>query len=518
MGDENKTYTILVVDDDRGLSALIERSLQREGFSTACAASGKEALDWRAENHADLMVLDFILSDMNGETFIQHMAELDQSTPFIVVTGHGDEKIAVEMMKRGAQDYLIKDAALLDLLPPVVSRTIEQLKRDQKLKEAEAALHESEARLRAILDHSSAVIYLKDLEGRYLLVNRQFEKLFHISNEKIVGKTAYDLFSKESSDQYAAHEARVLETGDPLTFDETVQYGGEIHTYLTIDFPLKDKEGRPYAICAISTDITERKRSEEVIRKLNEELEQRVIERTARLHAVIEELESFSYSVAHDLRAPLRAINGISGMIMEDWGDQLPTEVVDCLQRISRSGLNMVAMIDGLLELSRITRQKIQREKVDLSRLASTIAQDLQRDEPARKVEFVIQKELTAQGDPRLIRIVLENLLGNAWKFTAKQEQSKIEFGVIQNKGEKQFFVKDNGVGFDTAYAEKLFGPFQRLHSHKEYQGMGIGLATVQRIIHGHGGHICAESHVGQGAQFFFTLESKRGGNQTRTK
>ena len=225
------------------------------------------------------------------------------------------------------------------------------------------------------------------------------------------------------------------------------------------------------------------------------------------LKSVNDELEAFAYSVSHDLRAPLRSIDGFSLALQDDYGDKLDAQAQNYIQRVRAATQNMAQLIDDLLNLSRVTRSELKNETVDLTELAQSIAKQLTASQPARQVEFVIEPMLVTTGDPQLLRVALENLLNNAWKFTSKQSHARIEFGTQQyDDGRLEFYVRDNGAGFEMAYADKLFGAFQRLHSVKDYPGTGIGLATVKRIIHRHGGQIYADGRVNQGATFYFTL------------
>ena len=242
-------------------------------------------------------------------------------------------------------------------------------------------------------------------------------------------------------------------------------------------------------------ELDERQRAEQALKR-----------RTDELGAVNKELETFSYSVSHDLRSPLRSINGFSQALLEDYGDKLDDEGKGFLARVRAASQRMGQLIDDLLNMSRVTRGEAHFETVDVSALARSIVAELQQNEPERQVAVVIADGLEAEGDAQLLRVALGNLIGNSWKYTGKQQQANIEVGVAEHDHELAYFVRDDGVGFDMAYADKLFGAFQRLHSAGEFDGSGIGLATVQRVIHRHGGRVWAESEVGQGATFYFTL------------
>ncbi len=249
-------------------------------------------------------------------------------------------------------------------------------------------------------------------------------------------------------------------------------------------------------------EVTERKVAEEGVRKLNGDL----LQQTAQLEASNKELEAFSYSVSHDLRAPLRGIDGFSQAVLEDYGDKLDNAGKGFLERVRAASQRMSKLIDAMLHLARLTRAELHTKTVDLSALAQNVIGDLRQVDPEHHVNWRVQEGLVAIADPHLLRVVFENLLGNAWKFTTHTSDANIEFGVTEYRNQTAFFVRDNGVGFDMTYVHKLFGAFQRLHAFSEYPGVGVGLATVQRIIQRHGGEIWAEGLVGKGATFYFSL------------
>ncbi len=263
------------------------------------------------------------------------------------------------------------------------------------------------------------------------------------------------------------------------------------------DFDIERKKAEQINV-VLRNEIAERARAEEALRLAK-----------AAAEGASKELEAFSYSVAHDLRAPLRSIDGFSQALIEDCADRLDVDGKRYLNHVREAAQQMGELIDDLLNLSRVTRAELRRERVDLTELARGVLTKLRDAQPGRNVDFVVEAGLVAQADPRLLEVVLTNLLGNAWKFTGKQARARIELAVRTVERPVVYFVRDNGAGFDQAYAGKLFGVFQRLHAAQEFEGTGIGLATVQRIVRRHGGHVWAEAEVDRGATFYFTLEEK---------
>lgn len=284
-------------------------------------------------------------------------------------------------------------------------------------------------------------------------------------------------------------------------------YSGEPNAFIPEEILLMEELADNLAFgISVQRDRIKRKRAEEEIRTLNAELEERVHQRTVQLEASNKELQAFSHSVSHDLRAPLRHVDAFSKVLLENYEDKLDEEGKDCILRVRAAGQRMGRLIDDLLNLSRVSRAELQRENINLSNMVEIILAELKERKREHQVTSEVAPDLKCAGDPGFVRIALENLLENAWKFTGHCPDPKIEFGSINEQNRQVFFVRDNGAGFDMKYVGKLFGTFQRLHTDAEFTGTGIGLATVQRIINRHGGEIWAEGAVGRGATFYFTL------------
>ena len=366
--------------------------------------------------------------------------------------------------------------------------------------ESALALHESEERYRWVISNIPVVTFATDEKGIFTLSEGKGLDKLGLRPGQIVGESIFDLYRDSPGIMDAMRSALAgQEARDEVTIKDV-----HFDVFYT---PLFDQNGKVVRVIGLANDVTSHKISEDNIRQLNLELEHRVRERTAQFEAANKELEAFSYSVSHDLRAPLRGINGWSQALLEDYQDKLDEQGVQYIQRVLSETRRMGNLIDGMLNLSRLTRTEMVKKDVNLSVIAESIVERLKRDISSREVEFMIEPGLMARGDPNLLEVVLANLLENAFKFTSKKARSRIEFGRTEIQGSPTFYVKDNGAGFDSAYAQKLFGAFQRMHKNSEFPGTGIGLATVQRIIHRHGGAVWAEAKVEEGATFYFTLE-----------
>ncbi len=366
----------------------------------------------------------------------------------------------------------------------------------ERAREDSRRADEQRFQLAAIVESSGDAIIASSLEGVIQSWNKGAERLFGYGAEEVIGRPISLLVLPGHPGEELAFIARMAK-GESVAPFETVRRrkdGGALDISVTIS-PIRDSRGDLVGASMAARDITSWKRAEAEVLRAREAAE-----------AANRDLEAFNYSVAHDLRAPLRGIDGFSHLLLEDYGKTLDAEGQRYLQRVRDAAKHMGRLIDSLLALAHVTQASIRRQQVDLSDLARATAERLKESQPDRVVEFVIGDGLTEKGDGTLLRAAIENLLGNAWKFTRNQPNARIEFGAIREGGQTAYFVRDNGAGFDMAFASKLFGVFQRLHRTTEFEGTGVGLATVQRIMHRHGGRVWAEGTVGEGACFHFAF------------
>lgn len=370
-------------------------------------------------------------------------------------------------------------------------------------------LRESEARFRVVFEQAAVgVAQLDSATGAFVRINQKYCDILGYTREEML-KIDFQRITPPEDVEIILSSMHELKAGTIREFSLEKRYirkdGSLVWVRVNVSPMWLPGETPNYHIAVIE-DVTARREAEAKIQQLNATLEQRVNERTAQLEAANRELEAFSYSVSHDLRSPLRGIDGFSRVLAEDYGEKLDQVARDYLDRVRRAAQRMGMLIDDILRLARVTRADLVYESVDLTALARDVMAELGKRDVNDNVQFTVEPGLRAVGDATLLRIVLENLLENARKYSHKRPQPHVDFGVTQSNGRVAFFVRDNGVGFNMEYAGKLFGAFQRLHSAAEYPGTGIGLATVRRIVHRHGGEVWAESKVGAGATFYFTL------------
>ena len=378
-------------------------------------------------------------------------------------------------------------------------------------------MREKEELVRLVLDVMPVGVFITDREGTITSVNRAAQEIW--GGARLVGIPQYGEYKSWWADtgKPVAPEdwtaARAIRTGRSLHNEEfeIEAFDGAHKFILNSAVPIRDPRGQVLGLVIVNQDITPRRRAEQEVRLLNEQLERRVQERTAQLEAANKELEGFAYSVSHDLRSPLRAIDGFSQILMteilvKEFAPGLEGEPRRCLQRISENTRRMGRLIDDLLHFSRLGRQAMTLQPVAMADLVRQCLDELAAEREGRQVEIVLGELPPCRADATLLEQVWLNLLANALKFTRKRGPARVEVGSFAQEGEVVYFVRDNGVGFDMAYANKLFGVFQRLHRQEDFEGTGVGLALTQRIVHRHGGRIWAEARPEQGAAFYFTL------------
>ncbi|MCG2577612.1 ATP-binding protein [Dechloromonas sp. XY25] len=493
---------ILVVEDNRDMHGFIASALATR-YRVASAFNGQEGLEQAKAIRPDLILSDVMMPGMSGDQMVAAIRQdpfLDD-TPIIMLTAKADDALRVRLLRHGVQDYIYKPFSVDELQARIAGLLSERTRVGSRVRHLEE-------RFRATFEQAAVGIAHVAPDGRWLRVNRKLCDIVGYEHDELLATTFQDITYPPDLDADLTSLQQVL-AGEIDSYQIEKRYvrkdGELIWINLSVSL-VRDEGGLPDYFISVVEDIEQRKAAEEEVVRLNAGLEQRVHERTAELQAANRELDSFAYAVSHDLRAPLRAILGFSQALKEDCGDGLPEAARDSLHEITEGGRRMGELIDGILALSRSTRGGLQKRKVDLSAMATRILKEMSHLEPGRLVVWEVAPGLAAYGDPRMLDVVLHNLLGNAWKYTGHAQAPRIRFFAETIDGKARYCVADNGDGFDMQYADKLFQPFQRLHSQTRFPGIGIGLATAHRIISRHGGVIDATATAGSGACFRFTL------------
>ena len=489
---------ILVVDDQPQNIELLEAHLAPQGYEVVKAASGEEALEKLSNDQIDLVLLDVMMPGMSGIEVLEKL-RADKKTrliPVVMVTVLKETADRVKALEAGCDDFISKPFDKHELLARIKSL----LRIKSLYDEVDEARDYAEAIVETVRE--PLIVLSKDLH--VITTNHAYYRVFKATPDAIENVYFYDL----QNGRWNIPKLRnlledILEkstTFNDFEIDYEVPDAGR--RVLLLNARRIDREGVELILLALE-DITARRLAEENVKKLNTDLQHNLDE----LASANKELEAFSYSVSHDLRNPLNRILGFSDVLLEGYSDKLDDEGKDHLNRVIKNATRMNRIMDDLLHLSRISRHGVQRQDVDLSKLAASVVAELREAQPDRGATVDIQEGIAAFADAKLIEVALSNLLGNAWKFTSKTKNARIQFGTFEQEGKIVYYVKDNGAGFDQSLSEKLFLPFHRLHSEEEFEGTGIGLATVQRIIHRHGGKVWAEGEPGKGAMFYFTLD-----------
>jgi len=521
----DRSSSVLLIDDSLTFREAMGEAFRDAGYSVVTAETGEEGLRLVADRRPHVVVVDGELPGMDGAAVIRRI-RLDgalRGIPCILLTGSESKSAELSALEAGADAFVRKD----EQIEVVLARTAAVLRSAEPMSNEISSL-DGPHKVLAVDDSPTFLHGVADMlrdEGYDVVLAHSGEEALDLLAVQPVDCILLDLIMPGLGGKEACRQIKTTPTlrDTPLILLTSVEDRGTMLEGLSAgadDYIAKSSEFS--VLKARVRAQIRRKQFEDENRRIREELmrkemdaaearaAQQLAEARAALAAELErknkELEAFSYSVSHDLRAPLRTIVGFSEAVMEDHGGVLDEEGLDGLRRICAAGKRMSNLIDDMLQLSQVTSQDIGRTRIDLSRLASEVVEGLRLPEPERDIEIAIEADVFVEADERMLRIVLENLIGNAWKFTRKAEKPHIAFGVRRHGEEDVYFVSDNGAGFDMKQAEKLFRPFQRLHTNAEFPGTGIGLATIQRVIDRFGGRVWADSKVGEGTTFSFTL------------
>jgi PAS domain S-box-containing protein len=490
---------ILIVEDE-GIEALdLQHRLTGLGYvAPDIVATGEEAITKAGETRPDLIVMDIMLrGEMDGVTAAGQIHDRFD-IPVIFITAYADDDTLGRAKITEPYGYLVKPFKEKDLHISI-DMALYKHKMERDLKESKkwfATTLSSIGDAVIATDKNGLITFMnqvaEELTGWKMGdgLNKQLTEVFNIINmvtRKPVENPVAKVMREGVTVGLANHTVLIARDGAEIIIDDSAA-------------PIKDDRGNIIGSVLVFRDVTARKQTEVVVRKSRDELQ-----------IANKELEAFIYSVSHDLRAPLRHISGFAKAVVQGYTDKLDAQGRDYLDRISKGAEKMSALIDDLLHLSKISRKEVILGKVDLSAGVSSLVAELRLVNPRRDVQVEIRDSVAAIADPGLMKIVLSNIVSNAWKFTSQTEKARIEFGSMEQEGKTVYYVKDNGVGFDQSYANKMFLPFHRLHTEKEFEGTGIGLTIVERLIHRHGGKVWAEGKIGKGATVFFTLERQKG-------
>lgn len=496
---------VLIVEDNQEMCSFLAEALGRE-YRVITASDGREGLEKALQSRPDLILSDVMMPRMSGDQMVHEIrrhSELD-AVPIVLLTAKADESLRDALLRDAVQDYIFKPFSSSEVLARVARLIAERRRNEDQIARAYTLL-------RAVTEGVEEAIFVKNLQGNYLMINGAGAKRFgKESAEEVLGKKDREFFPAEVVATIRGRDHEVVEKGKLQTYEETLPVSGAERVFLTSKAPYRDAEGNNIGIIGISHDITDRKRTEMELRQLKTELEERVEQRTAELAAANRELEAFSYSVSHDLRTPLRHIDGFLGLLEKNAGPVLDDKGRRYIRLISEAVKRMGGLIDDLLVFSRVGRTSMAETAVSLHKLVDEARLELAPDMGDRVIDWSIGSLPDVRGDPTLLKSAMVNLLSNAIKFTRQKSPARIEVGSRElEDGQVVCFVRDNGAGFDMRFVDRLFGVFQRLHRPEDFEGTGIGLANVRRIVERHGGKIWAEGAVGRGAAFYFSLPVK---------